>query len=54
MIRETKANGQELLLAGIFEGTRWCYFDTSPGGTVIEYREEVPTKRQMQFPHLTS
>jgi hypothetical protein len=44
MIRETKANGQELLLAGIFEGTRWCYFDTSPRATVIEYREEYPRR----------
>ena len=23
-----------------FNGERWCYFDTNPGGMVIEFREE--------------
>jgi methylmalonyl-CoA/ethylmalonyl-CoA epimerase len=29
-----------MLVAAIFQGERWCYFDTSPGGMVIELREE--------------
>jgi methylmalonyl-CoA/ethylmalonyl-CoA epimerase len=32
--------GHELLVGAVFNGCRWCYFDTSPGGTVIELREE--------------
>jgi hypothetical protein len=29
-----------MLVAATFQGERWCYFDTSPGGMVIEFREE--------------
>ena len=36
----TKSQGHPLLVAAVFNGERWCYFDTSPGGMVIEYREE--------------
>jgi methylmalonyl-CoA/ethylmalonyl-CoA epimerase len=36
------AQGHPLLVAAVFQGCRWCYFDTSPGGTVIEFREEYP------------
>lgn len=42
MMRVTQEKGHPLLVAATFEGCRWCYFDTSPGGTVIEYREEYP------------
>jgi len=34
--------GHPLLVAAVFQGCRWCYFDTSPGGIVIEFREEYP------------
>jgi hypothetical protein len=33
-----------LLVAAIFKGERWCYFDSSPGGMVIEFREEYNKK----------
>ena len=36
----TKSQGHPMLVAAVFNGERWCYFDTSPGGIVIEYREE--------------
>jgi 4-hydroxyphenylpyruvate dioxygenase-like putative hemolysin len=40
MVETLQAQGHPLLVAAVFEGCRWCYFDTSPGGTVIEFREE--------------
>jgi hypothetical protein len=32
--------GHTLLVAAVYEGCRWCYFDTNPGGVVVEIREE--------------
>jgi methylmalonyl-CoA/ethylmalonyl-CoA epimerase len=40
MVELSEKQGHPLLVSAIFEGCRWCYFDTSPGGIVIEYREE--------------
>ena len=40
MVSKLQAQGHPLLVAASFEGERWCYFDTSPGGMVIEFREE--------------
>ncbi len=42
MVETLSAQGHPLLVAAVFQGCRWCYFDTSPGGTVIEFREEYP------------
>ena len=42
VVEQTKKLGHPLLVSAVFEGCRWCYFDTSPGGIVIEYREEYP------------
>jgi methylmalonyl-CoA/ethylmalonyl-CoA epimerase len=42
MVETFTAQGHPLLVAAVFNGCRWCYFDTSPGGTVIEFREEYP------------
>ena len=39
-VSELAAPGHPMLVAAVFEGCRWCYFDTSPGGIVIELREE--------------
>jgi methylmalonyl-CoA/ethylmalonyl-CoA epimerase len=39
-VAKLQAQGHALLVAAVFEGCRWCYFDTSPGGTVLELREE--------------
>jgi methylmalonyl-CoA/ethylmalonyl-CoA epimerase len=40
MVEKFTEQGHPLLVAAVFNGERWCYFDTSPGGTVIEFREE--------------
>ena len=40
IVTKLQKQGHTLLLAAVFEGCRWCYFDTSPGGMVIEIREE--------------
>lgn len=42
MVEKLERQGHPLLVAAVFNGCRWCYFDTSPGGTVIEFREEYP------------
>jgi methylmalonyl-CoA/ethylmalonyl-CoA epimerase len=40
VVATMQTQGHPLLVAAVFEGCRWCYFDTTPGGTVIEFREE--------------
>ena len=44
MVDKFTAEGHKLLVSAIFNGERWCYFDTSPGGAVIELREEYARK----------
>jgi methylmalonyl-CoA/ethylmalonyl-CoA epimerase len=44
MMKKFQAEGHKLLISAIFNGERWCYFDTAPGGTVIELREEYTKK----------
>lgn len=40
MVAKLDAQGHPLLVAASFQGCRWCYYDTSPGGMIIEFREE--------------
>lgn len=40
MVSKMQKQGYPMLVAASFQGCRWCYFDTSPGGIVIEFREE--------------
>jgi methylmalonyl-CoA/ethylmalonyl-CoA epimerase len=40
MVSKLQKQGHPLLVAAVFQGCRWCYFDTAPGGMVIEFREE--------------
>ena len=40
MVSKLDAQGHPLLVAASFQGCRWCYYDTSPGGMIIEFREE--------------
>ncbi len=40
MVAKLQKQKHPLLVAAIFKGERWCYFDTNPGGTVLEFREE--------------
>jgi methylmalonyl-CoA/ethylmalonyl-CoA epimerase len=42
MVSKFQAQGHPMLVAAVFQGCRWCYFDTSPGGMVVEFREEYP------------
>lgn len=42
MVSKLQTQGHPLLVAASFQGCRWCYFNTSPGGWVIEFREEYP------------
>ena len=44
MIDIFRNQGHNLLVAAVYQGQRWCYFDTSPGGMVIEFREEYALK----------
>ena len=44
MVEKFKAQGHKLLVAAVYQGERWCYFDTTPGGMVIEFREEYARK----------
>jgi len=40
MVSKLQAQNHPMLVAATFQGCRWCYFDTSPGGIVVEFREE--------------
>jgi methylmalonyl-CoA/ethylmalonyl-CoA epimerase len=40
MVSALQKQKHPMLVAATFQGERWCYFDTSPGGMVIEFREE--------------
>jgi methylmalonyl-CoA/ethylmalonyl-CoA epimerase len=42
MVTTLQERGHQLLLSAVYEGCRWCYFDTGPGGAVLEFREEYP------------
>lgn len=42
MVETLQTQGHPMLVGAVFNSCRWCYFDTSPGGTVIEFREEYP------------
>ncbi len=44
MEKKLKAQNHPELVAAIFNGERWCYFDTTPGGLVVEFREEYTKK----------
>ena len=44
MVAQFRSQGHPELVSAVFEGERWCYFDTSPGGMVIELREEYGRK----------
>ena len=39
-VSKLKKDGGTLIASGIFGGKRWAYFDTQPGGTVLEIMEQ--------------
>ncbi len=40
VIEKMEEQKHTLLVSAIYQGYRWCYYATSPGGMVIEFREE--------------
>jgi methylmalonyl-CoA/ethylmalonyl-CoA epimerase len=44
MVAKFDAEGHPCLVSAVFNGERWCYYDTSPGGFVVEIREEYARK----------
>ena len=40
VISRLQREGNEIVVGGIYNGVRWCFFDTKPGGILIEFREE--------------
>lgn len=42
MVETMQGQGHKLLVAAVFNGCRWCYFELQPGGMIVEYREEYP------------
>ena len=39
MVSKLKEQGSRMVAGGIFHGKRWCYFDTEPGGIIVELDE---------------
>ena len=39
MISGLKDQGCKMIVGGIFQGKRWCYFDINPGELVVEFVE---------------
>jgi catechol 2,3-dioxygenase-like lactoylglutathione lyase family enzyme len=31
--------GSRMILGGVYEGKRWCYFEANPGGIIIEFTD---------------
>ena len=40
MVSLFKEQGHPMLIEASYKGERWCYFDASPGGMILEFREE--------------
>jgi methylmalonyl-CoA/ethylmalonyl-CoA epimerase len=40
MVARLQAQGCKMVAGGIFQGKRWSYFATEPGGIVVEFGEE--------------
>jgi len=40
MVSKLRQRGAKMLVGGIYQGKRWCIFDTKPGGIVVEFGEK--------------
>ena len=40
MVSKLKQQGAKMVAGGIYKGKRWCYFDTKPGGILVEFGEK--------------
>jgi len=39
MVSKLQGQGGRMVVGAIFEGKRWCYFDTKPGGIIVEFMD---------------
>ncbi len=39
MVSKLQEQGSKMVAGGVYEGKRWCYFDTKPGGILVEFGE---------------
>jgi 4-hydroxyphenylpyruvate dioxygenase-like putative hemolysin len=40
IVTRLEERGGKMIAGGIYQGKRWCYFATEPGGIVVEFGEE--------------
>jgi len=40
VVSKLQEQGYPMVAAASYKGLRWCYFDTKPGGMMIEFRDE--------------
>lgn len=38
-VKKFNERGNKMIMAGIYEGKRWCYFETQPGSIIIEFTD---------------
>lgn len=39
MVSKLQERGGKMVGGAIFDGKRWCYFDTKPGGIIVEFMD---------------
>ena len=39
VVSRLQEQGSKMVISAIAEGKRWCYFDTRPGGILLELQE---------------
>ena len=47
MVQVMEQAGGSMAVGGTINGKRWCYFETSPGGLVVEYEERKTEEGQV-------
>jgi len=40
VVSKLQEQGNKMVVGGSYEGVRWCFFDTKPGGILVEFRDE--------------
>jgi len=40
VVSKVQEQGHPMVSSGSYKGLRWCYFDTKPGGIMVEFRDE--------------
>ena len=50
-VSKLKEQGCKMVLGGTYEGKHWCYFDTKPGGIMIEFMEgfDIPWEKATPY-----